>query len=252
MRTTAFPRRALLALCLAVLAAPAAAQSDRGTLAATVVAKQTGEPLADVRVAVRSTRTRGTTARDGTVTLQGLRAGQYTVEVSRIGYASSTLEAALLAGETTSLQVALEAVPVAMDTVEAEVRTWGRRYLEAHGFFQRASTIPGDFITRAQIEHDKPRSLSFLLQRYRRLLVHDDTWSRTAGSRRAARGTVSGSCSPNYFMDGLLVTNMEVESVNIAIVEGIEIYKGASEVPPQFNRDNRGACGAVVIWTRVR
>jgi hypothetical protein len=252
LRRSALRPALAAALLLGAVASSAAAQSTRGTLSAVVVARATGEPLAQAHVAVRETRSGGYTDSDGALAVEGLRPGQYTVEVTRLGYLTTTSVAALVEGQTTTLRVAMDPSPVAMDTVEAEVRTWGRRYLEAHGFFERKSSIPGSFITRQQIERDRPRSLSFLLQRYRRLLVHDDTWSRTATARRAPRGTVMGACSPNYFVDGVLVTNMEVESVNIANVEGIEVYRGASEIPPEFNRQNRGACGAVVIWTRVR
>jgi hypothetical protein len=35
-------------------------------------------------------------------------------------------------------------------------------------------------------------------------------------------------------------------------VEGIEVYSGASTIPPQFNtREGTTICGVVLIWTRV-
>lgn len=33
-------------------------------------------------------------------------------------------------------------------------------------------------------------------------------------------------------------------------IEGIEIYTGTSQTPPQYNRTS-GGCGVILIWTRI-
>jgi hypothetical protein len=202
---------------------------------------------------VQGTRQQGRTGSAGTLSLVRMPAGTYSVEVSLLGYTTRTVEAVLEADRTTGLEVALEVKPVELEGVEADVRTWGRRYLEAHGFYDRRHSIPGNFFTREQIEHDRPRSLSFMLRRFSRLQVRDDTWSSTARPRRTTNtGGGLGRCAPTYFVNGVLVTALDIESIPIGIVEGVEVYSGASEIPPGFNRDNRGGCGAIVIWTRIR
>jgi hypothetical protein len=245
-------RRALLgAALLLAAAAPAASQRGTAVLSTTVTDSATGQPLHSAQVVVRGTRARGLTAPDGTLSLQGLPTGRYSVQVSLVGYATRLQDAVLEAGLTTGVQLALGVRPVRLAEVEADARTWGQRYLDAHGFSDRRRTVPGAFITRAQIEHDRPRSLSFMLRRFSRMTTSDDTWSSTSRPRATNNLGGQGECVPNYFVDGLLVTNLDIASIPIDTVEGVEVYSGASEVPPDFNRDNRGACGAVIIWTRV-
>jgi hypothetical protein len=243
------PAAALAAALL--LAGAAAAAAQRAVLTAMVTDSATGQPLPSARVVVQGTRARGLTAQDGTLSLQNIPPGRYSVQVSLVGYSPRRQDAVLEPGLTTGMQVALGVSPVELAAVEADARTWGQRYLDAHGFFQRKRTVPGAFITRDQIEHDRPRSLSFLLRRFSRMSTRDDTWGSTARARNGGSSGGQGECVPNYFVDGLLVTALDITSIPIDTVEGVEVYSGASEVPPNFNRDNRGACGAVIIWTRV-
>jgi hypothetical protein len=256
--THPLPARAslLAAALLALAAAPAAAQRSSAILAATVTDSATGQPLPSARVVVRGTRGRGLTGQDGSVRLAELPAGTYRVQVSLVGYAPREQQAVLEADATTGVLVALPVNPVRLGEVSAEGRTWGQRYLDARGFFERKRSVPGAFITRDQIDRDRPRSLSFLLRRFTRMTVQDDTWSHTARGRNTSTNGAGGyggvgECQPNYFLNGLLVAGLDISSVNIDTVEGVEVYSGASEVPPDYNKGNRGACGAVLIWTRV-
>ena len=52
-------------------------------------------------------------------------------------------------------------------------------------------------------------------------------------------------------MDGTLTGNMLMDEVRPEDVEGLEIYRGAASLPPEFNKGS-AMCGAVVIWTRDR
>ena len=57
------------------------------------------------------------------------------------------------------------------------------------------------------------------------------------------------------FVHGQYVDSKDGRTLDIvdpSTVEGIEIYPGASTVPPQFNtREGNTICGVIVIWTRV-
>lgn len=72
---------------------------------------------------------------------------------------------------------------------------------------------------------------------------------------RSPVGTGGGPCPVQIFLDGRLITRgavMEVpvdDLVTPEAVEGIEVYRGLSTVPPEFLTPN-SRCGVVAIWTR--
>jgi outer membrane receptor protein involved in Fe transport len=58
-----------------------------------------------------------------------------------------------------------------------------------------------------------------------------------------------GMCQPHYIIDGQYQPGFELDLIPPADIEGIELYRGSSETPPQFNLMN-AMCGVVVVWTR--
>ncbi len=77
-------------MLIALLPMIAFAQSDtvpnRGSIAGEVVDSATGQPVASAQVSLRGTRYRTMTAFTGRFTLRGVPAGEYTLDVRRIGY----------------------------------------------------------------------------------------------------------------------------------------------------------------------
>jgi hypothetical protein len=45
---------------------------------------------------------------------------------------------------------------------------------------------------------------------------------------------------------------VDIESISISSLGGIELYKGISETPLIFERGADAACGVIVLWTRER
>ena len=33
-------------------------------------------------------------------------------------------------------------------------------------------------------------------------------------------------------------------------IEALEVYVGVSEIPPEFDKNGKGVCGVIVVWTR--
>jgi len=58
------------------------------------------------------------------------------------------------------------------------------------------------------------------------------------------------NCGPAFFLDGIPAdaTVFYLQSPND--VEGVEVYSGPSETPPELE-GIRSGCGAVAIWTRI-
>jgi hypothetical protein len=57
-------------------------------------------------------------------------------------------------------------------------------------------------------------------------------------------------CLPVWFIDGQEVHSFH-ESTSIRDVYGIEVYRGAGEIPAEFTGSNAG-CGVIVVWTKSR
>lgn len=123
------------------------------------------------------------------------------------------------------------------------------------GFLRRQSRGTGEFITREDIERQDPMRLSDMV--HLRPGVGTVPYADGSGRRhvqisRAAVMEDRGACRIQYWIDGIPfrgVNRFELDELSPQDVEGIEIYRGPAEIPPQFNR--RGSqCGVVLVWTR--
>lgn len=107
---------ATLALGLLGLVLLAAAPSAQGTLSGTITDAASGETLVGVNVLVIGTTRGAATDLDGRYEITGIRAGDYTIRVSYIGY--QTLEftgIAVASGETTTLDVEMQEASLGTD-----------------------------------------------------------------------------------------------------------------------------------------
>lgn len=247
-------RTALAATLLSLLcAAPAAAQEVRAALRVLVTDATTQEPVRDARLRLRGYAPVWLVDESGLLHVRNLPPGTVMLEVQRLGYVDAAIPVSLEPGGLRDMTVALRPNPVALDPIRAEASpsTWARQMLTSRGFFERRVAGPGVFMEREDIMRNNPRSMTQLLSRWRRLNVHYDSRT-TPAPRRGARpvgGSVSG-CRPAFWVDGVLLDAFDINSIRPDNIEGLEIYRGASETPAMFNRGGSG-CGTVVIWTRV-
>jgi hypothetical protein len=141
--------------------------------------------------------------------------------------------------------------------VTAESR---RPDLDRSGFYDRQRVSTGTFYTREQIEQRNPLRPSHMLQGIpglRFAATHGTgqaIWFRMY-ERRGQDGRVI-PCGPRLFVDGMLVhvggldnPLLIDEFVNIQDVAGIEVYRGAVEVPAQYG-GAESSCGVLVITRR--
>jgi iron complex outermembrane receptor protein len=107
-------RTCLVALLAAALVAPLAAQPT-GTISGRIINNATQQPLAlvAVRVADRSARTDA----DGRYSLTGLAAGTYTLRANFVGYREVLDTVTVVAGQTATVDLAMEQVPFELDAV---------------------------------------------------------------------------------------------------------------------------------------
>lgn len=218
----------------------------QGRVSGVVVEAHTSRPVVDAVVRIRSLAQDRITDRDGRFRFTDLQSGSLIIETGHLAY-TTRIDTIAIVGET-EVRLQIRLVQGAIELPPITVETFARRLDEA-GFFRRRDRGTGSFLTREQIQDH-------------RVEVLGDLFSRVPGLRRVIRsdgssridsrgGTLMSRCDIQYFMDGILV-EMDyagIDGIPIQTIEGIEIYRGSSQVPAEFDR-GRAMCGAVVIWTR--
>lgn len=234
-------------LLLPALASWASAQSV-GAISGTI-RDSVGTPIPGVEVVIVASRAHVRSDSVGAFRFASVATGKREVSFRRLGFEPKTVDAMVALGETVAMTVVL--TPFAAEIEGMTVEELSRRRQILSDFFDRSSRGFGHFITRAQIEKRNPMNLSDMLRMVpgARLLP-----SRVGGTAtlRFARATMGRDCPPQYWVDGIKTYALNIDDIVPQDVEGIEIYSGASTVPPQFNtKEGTTICGVVVIWTRI-
>jgi hypothetical protein len=180
--------------------------------------------------------------------------GQYHLLGSRIGYADAETQSIELHADSTlvaELVMSVDAVKFAPLTVVAP----RDRYLEARGFYERQESGTGDFLSGDQLRRRNARSLVDLLRGMRGVKIQRVNW-------KSEVYLAGANCLPQIVVDGVTMryggktvaaTGAQTieDLVNVDHIQGVEVYRGGSGAPIEFEGPNAG-CGVIVIWTRVR
>lgn len=263
-----FPHRTLSAALLAAsLAAPLGAQTIRGR----VVDAASGEAVPQATVTAVTTEDRGAgrtrTAADGTFELDLRAAGTMRLRGERAGYQAS-LSQPLDVGIREVVEVTLRMSPQALSieplTVTGRVQPPRSRVLELNGFYDRERGGFGRFVHREDIDRHPEHNLVHTLARVPGVVIDVDrrgreiisfSRGRTVGTLRRAQMAQQDICFPLIYLDGSLMRYGPPDDVQLDdvvkpdMIDGIEVYRSAAEIPPQFNGSGAG-CGVIVIWTR--
>ena len=184
--------------------------------------------------------------------------GSNQIQVSRLSYLDETSELWIAdPNETIDLSVTLHPEPIEVGgvVVEGDRR---RRLFERRmrPFYERRERGSGDFFTRSEIEERNPIVITDLSRGVPGVTLTQSDFSVQIRFSRAMRGLGGGTgcSSPLIYVDGAFAGGAGdyVNLDNLVIpnqVEAIEVYKGPSQIPPQFNMTG-SACGVIVIWTR--
>lgn len=127
-------------------------------------------------------------------------------------------------------------------------------------FRHRLRTGNGVYITRAEIERQRPSYVTDLL----RTIPGVDVVASGPGSRPVVQmaRAAGRDCATQIFVDGFLLNRRVTtdqgprsdvfrvdDVVSPDAVEGIEVYRGLSTIPPEFLTPD-ATCGVIAIWTR--
>lgn len=237
-------RTVLITTLALVCAHPAAAQVIRGrTIDA---ASGAWVPATLVTLLTASGDSAGATVTDDAALFRitAPSSGSYTLRAERIGYAVVNTPVIVLGtGEAVTVEVLLGADPVELEPLTVTSRRYEARGVLA-GHHRRADWIQrtgiGDVITRADLD-EQPRPF-----------VSDYFFTvpgmRVTGTGHNARVYMRG-CQPQIFVDGMRTPGLSVNAIHPDAIEGIEVYRSISEVPPELR--GIGSCGAISMYTRA-
>lgn len=239
--------KSLVCVGLAVASAAGAdAQQPRGVVAG-MVSDSGGRPVAGASVDVVDTDIRAMTNTAGRYVLPEVWPGRTAVRVRRVGFAPEILNIAVASGDTTRADFMLGAVATLAKT---QVTANANRGKMAE-FNERRSRGVGLYVTRADIERRQPASMSEMLRNLPGVSVsqRSDAGPKPVHMDRSAASSKSGVCHVQLYVDGLPYPDGSVDDFPPETVEGVEIFRGASEIPASFRTRDAG-CGLISVWTR--
>ena len=219
----------------------ASTPGDSAALTGQVIASETRAPIAGATVQMMGTRLTTTTDSAGRFVLTGLPPGVVMVEVRAIGYASGNWRLTLKPGQVIDHRFDLDLLAYELPEVVVEARKAARRFAD---FERRRASGMGYFITKEQIEKGNAVSLIDILVTVRGVQQVCITNDCIAKMVRAPPG-----CYPQYFLDGRESTPYFARNTPPHDIQGIEIYRGGSEIPGEFGGSASG-CGVIAIWTK--
>lgn len=202
-----------------------------------------GTVIALAQVTVGAARTLSDSA--GRFVLGNLPAGPILLSVRRLGFSPVDTRVDLAASRTDSVEVVLAAVAEHLPGLTTDAEAAERSYLAS--FYRRREIGNGFFFNRRQLDSIRVVRVSDVLRRLPGVrLVPDRT------GRVQLRMSRSGNCPPDFWIDGQRAPFLAVDDLPLRDIQALEVYRGASGVPPEFNnRLGNPACGVVVIWTRL-
>ena len=215
-------------------------QAQQGTVAGQVTDKSNQQPVVGAQVLITGTSLQARTGRDGHFTIIKVPAGQYSVQVRIIGFATGTMSVSVAAGEGATADFALTAaaVPLAAVVVSATGEEQIKREL--------GNNVGS--IDAAKINQEAaPENASDLLNsRIPGVEVMQSGGTTGSGSRIRIRGATSLSLrnEPIVVVDGVRIDNTpqagslenftggqapsRLNDLNPDDIESIEVVKGPS------------------------
>jgi hypothetical protein len=251
--------RVLPVLALLALAAPAAGQ-QQVRVEGRVVANEDQRPLSFADISVRRANgqfvLRVQADSVGRFEFVVSRVGSVQLRVDRLGYRSNTTPL-LHFDDKKYFQVEMRLDAEAILLAPLEVMVWSEvdRSPFLDNFRRRLQNGLGIYITREDIEARNPVFVSDMLRTVPGLQLS----SSGRGARPSIQfGRSAGMrCYTQIFVDGMLMNPWSIGEANARLddfvepgsVEGIEVYRGLSTVPPEFLNPD-AECGVIAVWTR--
>jgi hypothetical protein len=240
------PPAAVAARQSADTGAKAAAQPLGTAVLTGTVTATNGQPLEGAQILLLGTQLGGRTDQAGNFRLGGLPGGTQSIEVRQIGYAPRRYAVDLLPEKVSKVNPVLEERAVVLEAVEVA----GKKGSGIPGFDQRKKSGFGTYITRDDIEKRGALRTSDLFRTIPGVQVN---WNGSGYTVQMAR-SAAGYCPVQYYIDGSPFLSTGGDDMDQIVqpqdIQAIEVYKGPTETPAEFQGGGSAACGTIVIWTR--
>lgn len=234
-RTCSGSHLLVLALVLALIAVPRPALAQEGTVSGVVVAEQSRRPLVGAQVFAVGTSAGTLTGSDGHFTLEGVGSGEIELQVTMLGYRTTTV---LVASGAADVRISMPETAIELDQIVVTGTAGGQQ--------RRALGNSIASVDAAEVAESAPiRSMQDMINgRAAGVVVMPGTGMVGSGSRIRIRGTSTFSLSgdPLIYVDGIRVNNETGSGINVQAfgsgvvsrlndfdpdqIESIEILKG--------------------------
>jgi TonB-dependent SusC/RagA subfamily outer membrane receptor len=237
-RIRVLPGTAMALLLAAVVAGPV--QAQQGTVAGQVTDKSNQQPVSGAGVLIVGTNLQARTSREGRYSIVKVPPGQYSVQVRLIGYATTTQQVTVRAGETATIDFALTAAAVPIDAVV--VSATGQEQLK-----RELGNNLGGIDADKELKRALPTNAADLLSsRVPGVEVMESGGTTGTGARIRIRGATSLSLAnePIVVVDGVRIDNTangdgaldagggqkpsRINDLNPEEWESVEVVKGPS------------------------
>lgn len=237
------PRTLVGSLLSIALWSSVGAAQDKAQLIGKVYDSRTGQVLTTAVVQLDGVTANVNLSSQARFVLSGIEPGDRRIQIRTVGYRPFTGFLKFEAGKTLEKTFELEFTGDQMPDLEVEARNSKTlpRFVE---FERRRDHGVGHFISRDEITARGYMNMGDALRTVKGVKVYCDVLDCLVKMARAAPG-----CLPVYYVDGQLARSFAT-TTPINDVQGIEIYRGAGEVPAEYTGSGAG-CGVVVIWTRA-
>lgn len=205
-----------------------------------------GLPGAEITIN-KSDKFRVISGDSGEFRIPGVPSGTVVFNVRRIGFESASFTAVLKPGRVQRAKFSLTATAQALPTIAVSDTAAGQTHW-LDDFQRRRSANRGTFITRAEIEKRGARTGTDIV----RTVAGVRLVPRRGGfgfQVLMTRGDGARPCVPQMFVHGMPYSGM-LDDFIADDIEALEVYTGTSEVPAELDKNGKGVCGAIVVWTR--
>ena len=257
---------AIFAASLALIPSPAPGQTPATTTALApyryrllgVFDSQSGEPLEGAEVVDVMSKTSAATTRTGTVALSYLPDGGSLVRIQKLGYQPQTLMIAISPADTVPITILLVALTPTLPTVVT--RDSAPKYIGPglRGFEERRHLGFGHFLTEAELKKHENARMTSVVQQFPSVRVVCPNRGQRQGECFAVttrlagrRALLGGACEIDVYIDGIVVTDNDLQKLNVNEFAAIEYYAGSATIPPQYNRTG-SSCGVMLFWSREK
>ncbi|HET7621451.1 MAG TPA: carboxypeptidase regulatory-like domain-containing protein [Gemmatimonadaceae bacterium] len=205
-----------------------------------------GQPLEGAQVLLLGTNLGGRTDQNGAFRLGGLPGGTQSIEVRQIGYAPRRYAVDLSPDKISKIDAVLEERAVVLEAVEVAAKKGSG----IPGFDRRKKSGFGTYITRDDIEK---RGAIRTTDLFRTIPGVQVQWNGSGYTVQMSRSS-AGYCPVQYYIDGSPFLSTGGDDMDQIVqpqdIQAIEVYKGPTETPAEFQGGGSAACGTIVIWTR--